>query len=39
MIQKVGLTHINLKQASEAIRARLKKAEGSEISKTNFERE
>ena len=33
LIQKTGLQHINLKQASETIRARLKKAEGGAISK------
>ncbi|MET3112590.1 DNA polymerase-3 subunit alpha [Pedobacter sp. CG_S7] len=33
VIQKTGIKHINLKHASEAIRARLKKAEGSTISK------
>jgi len=33
LFQKTGLKHINLKQASETIRARLKKAEGGEISK------
>jgi DNA polymerase-3 subunit alpha len=33
LFQKTGLTHINLKLASETIRARLKKAEGGEISR------
>lgn len=33
VIQKAGLKHINLKAASEEIRARLKKAEGGGISK------
>lgn len=33
LIQRAGLTHVNLKAASEALRARLQKAEGGDISK------
>jgi DNA polymerase-3 subunit alpha len=33
IIQRAGLTHVNLKAASEALRARMQKAEGGDISK------
>ncbi|WP_432708859.1 DNA polymerase III subunit alpha [Pedobacter sp.] len=33
LIQRAGLTHVNLKAASEALRARMQKAEGGDISK------